>query len=208
MLRRVAAAMPLPAQRDRRPRPGVPVSAEDAGPRGVASGWGADRNRRHQRAADSGGLAPRPLTGAHADGPHAARVKPSATICDWPVSAIFKCPLFRSSGAACRTPCHKGWGQAHRLQAAGGQRYGERAEVPGGAGYALRGRGLLLHVCLSCRTPAGWAAASLKAAAAERNTGVPLSSAPRGFPWAGRGPAGRIDRSGRDGPEAAPEPDI
>ncbi len=101
-----------------------------------------------------------------------------------PVSANLKCPLFRCSGAACRTPCHKGWGQAHRLQAAGGQRYGERAEVPGGAGYALSGRGLLLNVCLSCRTPAGWAAASLKAATAERNTGVPLSSAPRGFPWA------------------------
>ena len=66
-----------------------------------------------------------------------------------PVLAILKCPLFRSSGAACRTPCHKGWGQAHRLQAAGGQRYGERAEVPGGAGYALCGRGLLLNVCLS-----------------------------------------------------------
>ena len=120
-----------------------------------------------------------------------------------PVPANLKCPLFRSSGAACRTPCHKGWGQAHRLQAAGGQRYGERAEVPGGAAYALSGRGLLLNVCLSCRTPASWAAASLKAATAERNTGVPLSSAPRGFPWAGRGPAGRSDRSGRDGPEAA-----
>ena len=81
-------------------------------------------------------------------------------------------------------PVPQGWGQAHRLQAAGGQRYGERAEVPGGAGYALSGRDLLLNVCMSCRTLAGSAAASLKAATAERNTGVPLSSAPRGFPWA------------------------
>ena len=81
-------------------------------------------------------------------------------------------------------PVPQGWGQAHRLQAAGGQRYGERAEVPGGAGYALSGRDLLLNVCMSCRTLAGSAAASLKAATAERNTGGPLSSAPRGFPWA------------------------
>ena len=43
--------------------------------------------------------------------------------------------------------------------------------MPGGAGYALSGRGLLLNVCMSCRTLAGSAAASLKAATAERNTG-------------------------------------
>ncbi len=101
-----------------------------------------------------------------------------------PVLAILKCPLFRGSGAACRIQCYDVPGQAHRLHAAGGHSSGERAEVPGGAGYALRGRGLLLNACLSCRTLAGSAAASLKAATAERNTGVPPSSAPRGFPWA------------------------
>ena len=43
--------------------------------------------------------------------------------------------------------------------------------MPGGAGYALSGRDLLLNVCMSCRTRAGSAAASLKAAPAERDTG-------------------------------------
>ena len=180
-------------------KPGQPRHCDEPGePGGGAAGgcviraneqcfWDALERRRAASAADprQGEAYPevKPLLGRNLQALSGWTCSVSANL-NCPVPANLNCPLFRSSGAACRTPCHKGWGQAHRLQAAGGQRYGERAEVPGGAGYALSGRDLLLNVCMSCRTLAGAAAASLKAAPAERTTGVPLSSAPRGFPWA------------------------
>ena len=51
-----------------------------------------------------------------------------------PVLAILKCPLFRGSGATCRGQCYKALGQARRLQAADGHRYGaDAAGIGGGA---------------------------------------------------------------------------
>ena len=77
-----------------------------------------------------------------------------------PVLAILKCPLFEG---ACGTQYERVPGQAHRLQAAGGLRYGDHAAATGGPGTRCA------------------AAASLKATTAERNVGVTLPSAPAMF---------------------------
>ena len=99
-----------------------------------------------------------------------------------PVLAILNCPLFEG---ACGIQYERVPGQAHRLQAAGGRRYGDHEAATGDPGTR----------CAS--------AASLKATTAERKVGVTLPSAPAMFPQTCSGRAGRSDRTGRDGPEAA-----
>ena len=55
-----------------------------------------------------------------------------SAILECPVLAILECPLLGSSGEACRIQCCDVLGQARRLQAADGHRYGDHAAGRGG----------------------------------------------------------------------------
>ena len=112
------AAVSLPAQGGRRPLPGAPAPAENAGPRTAAPERGGDRHRRHQRAADSGGRAPMVRAGAHPDELHAVRASQARQLAPSPGRAA------RSGRAVTsRVPARRFWrghdaaggpGRAHR----------------------------------------------------------------------------------------------